>query len=228
MQAVRNQEIWEKTSEPAVERMMASAVPYGISFGNILVRNSPDFHNSERPTVSLRGKRREGIALRAFGPRRGHSLEIKSVLGKKKGNVNGTANDNITKNNGLKDPARVALERLFVQTQRLEEQMVTGSGNANGSNYDLNLEGLESDLQTALAALKAKEEELQVAERAVALDWREVEQARKDLVCREKEVVAAQILQRRLEEELKKSRDDFVVQAGELKEAKQRDRKSVV
>lgn len=222
MQAVRNQDIWENASEPQVERMMASAAPYGIAFGNILLRNSQDFHNSERPTVSLRGKRREGIALKAFGPTRGCSLQIKSVLDKKKGNVNGTANGNNANNNGFKDPARLALEKLFIQTQKLEEQMVTGSSNANGSNYDLNLEGLESDLQIALAALKAKEEELQVAERAVAFDRREVEQARKDLDFREKEVVSAQILQRRLEEELKKSRDDFVVQAEELKESKLR------
>lgn len=204
----------------AVERTMAFAATCGTAFRNILVRNSPDFHNSERPTVSLRGKRKAGIALREFGLKRGHSLQIRSVLGKKKGNVNGTANDNNTNNNGLKDPARVALERLFIQTQRLEEQMMTGSGSANDGNYGLNLEVLESDLQTALAALKAKEEELQAAERAVALDRRKVEQARKDLDCHEKEVFASQILQRRLEEELKKSRDDFVVQAGELKDAK--------
>lgn len=200
--------------------MMASAAPCGTAFRNILVRNSPDFHNSERPTVSLKLKKKAGIALGEFGLKRGHSLQIRSVLGKKKGNVNGTANDNNTNNNGLKDPARVALERLFIQTQRLEEQMMTGSGSANDSNYGLNLEALESDLQTALAALKAKEEELQAAERAVALDRRKVEQARKDLDCHEKEVFTSQILQRRLEEELKKSRDDFVVQAGELKEAK--------
>eukprot|EP01018_Ginkgo_biloba_P006813 Gb_38718 [translate_table: standard] len=198
---------------------MASAIPYGTAFGNVLLKRSQACNNSLIPLGRSKGKRRSGIAFRTFGQKQKHSLQTSSVLDKQTGNVN-SSNNNNKNENGVKDPARAALERLFSQTQRLEEQMLTGSSNVKDSTYDLNLEGLESDLQVALAALKKKEEELQAAERAVAMDRRKLEKARMDLDRRQKEITAARTLQKRLEKDLQKSRHDFAIQAGKLKEMK--------
>ncbi|GLJ27881.1 hypothetical protein SUGI_0547350 [Cryptomeria japonica] len=202
---------------------MAFATPYGTTFRSILVNKNPSCGNPERCILRLNGKRK-APDLKKYGGRQRNCLLIRSVIDKQKGNANGSVNGYNTHINGFKDPARVALERLFSQTQQLEEKIMAASNGLKDSKgkYDLNLEGLESDLQAALTALKKKEEEIQAAERAVAKDWCRVESARKDLDLREKEIIAAQVLQESLEKELEKYREDYAVRAEELKKIKHR------
>lgn len=210
-------------SESVIDINMASATPYGTTFRSILANKNPSIRIPERCIFRLKGKRK-APDLKMFGARQRNCLLIRSVLDKQKGNTNGSVNGYNTHINGSKDPARIALERLFTQTQKLEKKIMAASHGLKDSKgkYDLNLEGLESDLQAALTALKKKEEDLQAAERAVAVDWRRMESVRKDLDLREKEIIAAQVLQESLEKELDKYREESVVRAEELKKIKHR------
>ncbi|XP_058112123.1 uncharacterized protein LOC131255432 [Magnolia sinica] len=127
--------------------------------------------------------------------------------------------------NGAGEPTRVLLEKLFVQTQKLEEQMSNGSHLPEG--VSINLEVLESDLKGALAALRKKEEDLQDAERMVT----ELNQAKRDLEQQEEEIAAVYSKQEELEEDLKKANDNLVSQARQIEDLKllvgERDREIV-
>ncbi|KAL0330595.1 UNVERIFIED_CONTAM: hypothetical protein Sangu_1605000 [Sesamum angustifolium] len=122
--------------------------------------------------------------------------------------------------NGATEPARVLLERLFAQTQKLEEQIGRDPRSSHAAELGVNLGKLESDLHAALAALKKKEEDLQDAERKVLSEYNEINRARKDLERREGDIVAARMKQETLEEELRQANIDLASQATEIGDLK--------
>ncbi|XP_057522410.1 uncharacterized protein LOC130802416 [Amaranthus tricolor] len=139
--------------------------------------------------------------------------EINSVVGDRKSSIN---------TNGAPEPARVLLERLFSQTQKLEEHMNSSSDFFQNANSGFNLENLESDLEAVLEALRTKEEDVEEAERRVALEHAELKRAREELECREKEVAVACSKQEKLEEELRQANLKLVSQARHIKDLKMR------
>ena len=99
---------------------------------------------------------------------------IKSILNDNRPSIN---------DYGAAKSARLLLEKLFEQAQKLEHQMATG---ATGESYDgedaqlaYNLSMLESDLQAALRELIRKEEHLMEVERTVILESTELKHTRK-------------------------------------------------
>ncbi|KAK4388648.1 PX domain-containing protein EREL1 [Sesamum angolense] len=122
--------------------------------------------------------------------------------------------------NGATEPTRVLLERLFAQTQKLEEQIGRDPRSSHAAELGVNLGKLESDLHAALAALKKKEEDLQDAERKVLSEYNEINRARKDLERREGDIVAARMKQETLEEELRQANIDLASQATEIGDLK--------
>lgn len=122
--------------------------------------------------------------------------------------------------NGLSEPARILLERLFAQTQKLEERMSRDSGVGKDVQFGYNLEILESDLQAVLAALKKKEEDLADAERRVCLEHSELNRAKEELLQREREIDVACSRHEKLEEELGESNLKLVSQARHLEDLK--------
>ncbi|KAK9280138.1 hypothetical protein L1049_013825 [Liquidambar formosana] len=164
---------------------------------------------------SLRFHRKQRKSSIMTNPkRRGHSLRIiKLVLDNRKSSLN---------DNGATEPARVLLERLFAQTQKLEERINRDSHLPQDVLLGFNLEILESDLQAALAALKKKEEDLQDAERVVLLEHTELNRAKEALEQREEEIAAVCSRQEKLEEELKQANINFVSQARQIEDLKLR------
>ncbi|XP_021769362.1 myosin-9-like isoform X2 [Chenopodium quinoa] len=134
-----------------------------------------------------------------------------SIVGNRKSSIN---------SNGTPEPATALLERLFVQTQKLEEHMIGNSHFFQDVESDLNLKDLESDLEAALKTLKKKEEDLQEAERMVMLEHAELNQAREELEGREKEIAAACSKQEELEDELRKANLKLISQARYIEDLK--------
>ncbi|CAA6672565.1 unnamed protein product [Spirodela intermedia] len=108
-------------------------------------------------------------------------------------------------NEGAVEPARVLLERLFVQTQKLEEKMNKGSGLIKDYELSNSLEVLESDIQAALLALRRREEDLQNAERKVLFDHAELTQA-----------TSALANQEQMEQDLRTANSDLAFKAREI------------
>ncbi|KAL6208391.1 hypothetical protein ACLB2K_019341 [Fragaria x ananassa] len=152
--------------------------------------------------------RKSRVACSISARRRGASLRIsKAVLNDSKSSVSG---------NGASEPARILLERLFAQTQKLEEQMSRNSLHPLG----FNLETLECDLQAVLAALKQKEEDLQDAERLVFLEHFELIRTKEGLEQREREAAAACSRYEMIEEELRRANKDLTSQASYIEDIK--------
>ncbi|XP_075522393.1 protein involved in starch initiation 1 [Primulina tabacum] len=124
--------------------------------------------------------------------------------------------------NGATEPARVLLERLFAETQKLEERIGRDPDSPQVSELGLNLGKLESDLLAVLFALKKKEEDLQDAERKISRERNEMYRAKKGLEHRETEMEMARLRQEKLEEELRQVHMDLVSQAAEISELKLR------
>ncbi|KAF8034984.1 hypothetical protein BT93_C1113 [Corymbia citriodora subsp. variegata] len=142
-----------------------------------------------------------------------HSLYfVKSVLNNRNSRVS---------DNGAAEPARILLERLFVQTHKLEE-MSKASSTPQDFELDLNFEVLESDLHAALASLKKKEEDLEEAERELVLEQSELNRAMEELEHREEVIAAALSRQEKLEWDLKQVNLKFASQAREIEDLKLR------
>ncbi|GAB2223397.1 hypothetical protein Droror1_Dr00017538 [Drosera rotundifolia] len=127
-----------------------------------------------------------------------------------------------TKHSETLKPATNLLKRLFLQSQsvKLEEQLNGHSHLPNDIRLGLNFETLEFDLQSALEALKRKEEDLDEAEIAVSLELDELARAKEDLERREKEIFAACSKQGKLEVELRQTNLTLVSQTREIKDLK--------
>uniref|UniRef100_A0A2P2L661 Protein kinase n=1 Tax=Rhizophora mucronata TaxID=61149 RepID=A0A2P2L661_RHIMU len=136
-------------------------------------------------------------------------LIVKSVLNGKESSING---------NGVGETARILLERLFAQTQKLEEQMSRDSQFSGDVCLGLNLEVLESDLLAVLEALKKKEEDLQDAEQKVSLEHSELSCAKQELERREKDIAAAYLNCEVLEGELRQANLNFAAQARQIED----------
>ncbi|GFQ03481.1 hypothetical protein PHJA_002491900 [Phtheirospermum japonicum] len=119
--------------------------------------------------------------------------------------------------NGATEPARILLERLFAQTQKLEEQIGKDPRSPHIAEFGINL---ESDLQIVLASLKQKEEYLQDAEKKILSEYNEINLARKDLERREEEILSARLKQEILEEKLRLANIDLASQAAEIGDLK--------
>lgn len=153
-----------------------------------------------------------------FTREKNHALFVRSVLDQPGGKVNCHAPNhnhnthNNDHNNAFKDPAGLALDRLFLQAQKPKQKM-TGR-------RDINLCVFESDLQATGEALEGKEDQLRAADRDLTLDLGKVNKFQTDLGQREQKIVIALVLQTKLEEELKKSRGEFYALSSELAKAK--------
>ncbi|KAF7817257.1 coiled-coil domain-containing protein 18 [Senna tora] len=144
--------------------------------------------------------------------RKGHLLKtIKSVLNDKRSGINDYE---------AAESARILLERLFEQTQKLEEQMTGEFRFGQDVQIGLNLQVLESDLQAALTALKKKEENLQEAERTVLLENSKLNHTKEELERQEREIAVAQSKYEKLEEELKEANLKFASQASQIEDLK--------
>ncbi|KAL1315218.1 hypothetical protein HN51_041990 [Arachis hypogaea] len=136
---------------------------------------------------------------------------IKSILNDNRPSIN---------DYGAAKSARLLLEKLFEQAQKLEHQMATG---ATGESYDgedaqlaYNLSMLESDLQAALRELIRKEEHLMEVERTVILESTELKHTKEELEQQEREIAAARTKYEKLEEEMKEAKTNLVSQAGQM------------
>ncbi|XVE53600.1 hypothetical protein DITRI_Ditri03aG0015600 [Diplodiscus trichospermus] len=140
----------------------------------------------------------------AVTKRKGHSLLIvKSILNNSKSGIN---------ENGATEPATILLERLFAQTQKLEQGISRDDQQPKDFHLLFNLETLESDLQAALTALKQKEDDLRDAERTGCIG--------DELKQREKEIASASSKHEKLEEELKQADLVFASQASQIEDLK--------
>ncbi|KAL3655836.1 hypothetical protein CASFOL_000232 [Castilleja foliolosa] len=141
------------------------------------------------------------VFVKTLSKKSQHFWIVRSVLNSR---ING---------NGATEPARILLEKLFAQTQKLEEQV--------GKDPRLpHIVKLESDLQVALTALKQKEEYLQDAEKKILSEYSEINLARNDLERREEEILTTRLEQEKLEEELRLANIDLASQAGEIGDLK--------
>ncbi|KAK2991911.1 hypothetical protein RJ640_014107 [Escallonia rubra] len=148
------------------------------------------------------------LALKKSCKRKNHSVwMVKSVL------HNSTSSFN---ENGATEPARILLERLFTQTQKLEEQIGRELRIPQDVEPGWNLGNLESDLQAALTALNKKEEDLQEAESKLFLEYIELNHAKEDLGRREEEMASACSKLEKIEEELKQANLNLVSRATEI------------
>ncbi|XP_071694615.1 uncharacterized protein [Rutidosis leptorrhynchoides] len=136
---------------------------------------------------------------------------IKSVINNNKSSIN---------DDEAVEPARILLERLFVQSQKLEEKIGKDSNGHHDIELVLNLGKLESDLQSALTVLRKKEEDLEAAENDILSEYIELNQAKEELSKRE-EVVKSNLLKlEELENGLKQANLDLASQAAEIKNLK--------
>ncbi|KAD5507954.1 hypothetical protein R6Q59_031349 [Mikania micrantha] len=131
---------------------------------------------------------------------------IKSIMNNKGSSINGDE---------AIEPARILLERLFAQTQKLEEKMI-----GKDFELELNLGKLESDLQTALTVLRKKEEDLEDAQIKMLSEYHELNQAKEELGKREQDITATILRQEKLQEELKQANLDLASQATQIKDLK--------
>ncbi|GAV85701.1 hypothetical protein CFOL_v3_29135 [Cephalotus follicularis] len=146
--------------------------------------------------------------------RKSQPLEsVRSVLSKPKSNISG---------NGATESARILLERLFAQTQKLEEQMSRHSHIPKDIQLGFNLEILESDLKAVLVALKKREADLQDAERLVLSDHGKLNHAKEELERRDKEIAIACSRHEKLEEQLRQANFKLLSQARNVEDLKLR------
>jgi len=140
-----------------------------------------------------------------------NGVSVKSVLNDNRPSFN---------NYGAPESARL-LERLFEQTQKLDNRMI-------GEEPDLR--DFESDLLSALMELKEKEDHLQEVERTVLLENGKLKDAKEELERQESEIEAAREKYVRLEDEMKEATASLISQAGQIEELKHqlRDRDSVI
>lgn len=132
-----------------------------------------------------------------------NGVSVKSVLNDNRPSFN---------NYGAPESARL-LERLFEQTQKLDNRMI-------GEEPDLR--DFESDLLSALMELKEKEDHLQEVERTVLLENGKLKDAKEELERQESEIKAAREKYERLEDEMKEATASLVSQAGQIEEMKLR------
>lgn len=121
---------------------------------------------------------------------------------------------------GEAEPARVLLERLFAQTQKLEQQINNDSRLSEGEGLHLDLEALESDLQAALYALRVKEEALLHAEDVVLQDQSELDKVKQELEQHRRELDSSYARQKELEEELRVANDNLLLEARRIEDLK--------
>lgn len=136
------------------------------------------------------------ITFLAGCKRKDSVLIVRSVLDNQKSSING---------NGAIQPTRMLLERLFAQTQKLEEQIGRDTCLPDDAELGLSLQMLEADLQAALAALEKKEGDLKRAEMNILLEYNELKRTKEGLEKQQEEITAACSRQERLEEELRKA-----------------------
>ncbi|KAI3691040.1 hypothetical protein L2E82_49254 [Cichorium intybus] len=141
--------------------------------------------------------------------KKSHSWIIKSVMNNK--SINGDE---------AIEPARILLERLFVQTQKLEEKINKNSNPPQDIELEHYLGKLESDLQTALAVLRKKEEDLEAAENKILLEYRDLNTAKSELNKREGIISDAFLRQEKLENELNLANLDLASRATEIEDLK--------
>ncbi|KAK9141745.1 hypothetical protein Syun_011145 [Stephania yunnanensis] len=122
--------------------------------------------------------------------------------------------------NGGSESVRVLLERLFVETQKLEEQIYGSSSSPEGTRKGFSLEMLGSDLQAALAALRKKEQDLKDAESLVFSESAELERAKRDLKRQEEEIAAAHFKQEKIENDLKGANQELASRARVVEDLK--------
>jgi chromosome segregation ATPase len=164
----------------------------------------------------MQGKSRMmGTAKVCFGThqwqqRRG--FVVKSVLDKSSGEVNSSSSSG---GSSSVDPGRAALERLFEQAH-LHEVRMSDPMYIQESGLEHVVSELEVDLNAALNALRAKEEELWLAEQMLKADQREVQIARTVLHHREKELEAASSSHSGKRDELKLVHQELVLKGEEL------------
>ncbi|KAI3506126.1 hypothetical protein L1887_28482 [Cichorium endivia] len=139
--------------------------------------------------------------------KKNHSWIIKSVMNNK--SINGDE---------AIEPARILLERLFAQTQKLEEKINKNSNPPQDIELELYLGKLESDLQTALAVLRKKEEDLEAAENKILLEYRDLNTAKNELNKREGILSDAFLKQEKLENELNLANLDLASRATEIED----------
>ncbi|KAG9128966.1 hypothetical protein Leryth_014731 [Lithospermum erythrorhizon] len=137
---------------------------------------------------------------------------VRSVLDKRKSSIRD--DDDMT------GPARAVLERLFAQTQKLEQQIGRDPDHPQAVELGLNLDVLESDVHAALAALKKREDDLQNAERKLLLDYDELNRAKEELERREEKITVASSKQEKLENELRQASIGLASQAREIEDLK--------
>ncbi|KAJ7958787.1 Myosin heavy chain-related protein [Quillaja saponaria] len=183
-----------------------------MAFSASLHPNLPTTYSqrhSKLYSLKLNGKHKR-IACVPIAKGKIHSLKsIKSVLNNKKSSIN---------DNGAAEPARILLERLFEQTQKLEEQMTRESHLPQDVQLGLNLQVLEADLQAALVSLNKKEDDLQEAERMVLLEHSKMNHAKEELERREREIAAASYKYSILEEELMKANHNMASQSTQIED----------
>ncbi|CAH1428123.1 unnamed protein product [Lactuca virosa] len=118
------------------------------------------------------------------------------------------------------EPARILLERLFAQTQKLEEKINKNSNPPQDIELEHYLGKLESDLQTALTVLRKKEEDLEAAENKISLEYRDLNNAKNELNKREENISDAFLRQEKLENELNLANLDLASRATEIEDLK--------
>ncbi|KAJ8635054.1 hypothetical protein MRB53_009321 [Persea americana] len=182
-----------------------NALKMALSFNNAA---AVSYTSSQFCCRKLNKKHRALIVLNAQNKKKPILRPSRSVLGPNIGS-NG---------NGATEPARILLERLFAQTQKLEEQM--SKDPSLSEDVSINLESLELDLQNALTTLRKKEEDLQNAEMAVLLEYAELDRAKRGLDQRQEEILAAYAKYEKMEGELKQANDDLVSQARQIEDLK--------
>ncbi|XP_078430750.1 protein involved in starch initiation 1-like [Wolffia australiana] len=123
---------------------------------------------------------------------------------------------NVDQSNGAVEPARVLLERLFRQTQKLEQKMNKNSAIIETTDLSSSLEVLESDIQAALQAMKRREEGLHSAESKILFDQAELTRAKIDLDRREQLVASSLSNQKKMEQELRQANANLELKAKQI------------
>ncbi|KAI3687117.1 hypothetical protein L1987_80808 [Smallanthus sonchifolius] len=144
--------------------------------------------------------------------KRGHSAWIiRSVMNNKESSING---DEII------EPTRILLERLFTQTQKLEEKIGKDLNLPQDIQLELNLGTLESDLQAALTVLRKRVEDLEDAENKLLSEYSKLTQAKEELGKQEEVIKHTFLRQEKLENELKQANLELAFQAAEIENLK--------
>ncbi|WCJ30316.1 Myosin heavy chain-related protein [Euphorbia peplus] len=118
--------------------------------------------------------------------------------------------------NGGTEPARILLERLFAQTQKINGDSHIARDVGSGFNLGV----LESDLLAVLQALKKKEADLQDAEKQVLSEHGDLYRTKEELERQEKQISAAHYKHKKLEAELMKANFDLASQARRIEDLK--------